>query len=140
MKIVKRTLLVLLAVIITTFFYNYPRLNIISGYAAKNMASSVFIAQRTEVSINEKDNNIPLIKMAKTAVDSKSKQASSTVFGVMKRTAIYREGLGAVLINGTYDAKKNHPIPNRSVLKIAFLSLMETWMFKILYWKMWIII
>ena len=117
MKIVKRTLLVLLAVIITTFFYNYPRLNIISGYAAKNMASSVFIAQRTEVSINKKDNNIPLIKMAKTAVDSKSKQASSTVFGVMKRTAIYREGLGAVLINGTYDAKKNHPIPNRSVLK-----------------------
>ena len=117
MKIVKRTLLILLIVIIATFFYNYPRLNIISGYAAKNMASSVFIAQRTEVSINEKDNNIPLIKMAKTAVDSKSKQASSTVFGVMKRTAIYREGLGAVLINGTYDAKKNHPIPNRSVLK-----------------------
>ena len=117
MKIVKRTLIVLLAVIIATFFYNYPRLNIISGYAAKNMASNVFIAQRTEVSINKKDNNVPLIKMAKTVVDQKHKQASSTVFGVMKRTAVYREGLGAVLINDTYDAKKNYPIPNRNIVK-----------------------
>ncbi|MEO0528189.1 MAG: serine hydrolase [Bacteroidota bacterium] len=100
MKIFKRIVLVVLLLVIGTAIYNYPKLNIISGYAAKNMASSVFIADRTAASVTENDNNVPLIKLAKVSVDEEAKTATASVFGLMERTAVYREGLGCVLLNG----------------------------------------
>ena len=82
MKNKKRLLLpIFLILIISAGIYNYPKLNMVSGYAAKNMASSVFVAGRSEASTNENDNNVPLIKFAKSKVDWSKKQASSTVFG-----------------------------------------------------------
>ncbi len=103
MKIFKRTLLVVVVLLVIAISFNYSKLNIISGYAAKNMASSVFIADRTPTSIDENDNNVPLIKLAKTQVDNGQKTASASVFGFMARKAVYREGLGSVLINDAYD-------------------------------------
>ena len=115
MKIAKKIIYLIPLIIIILGIYNYPKLNIISGYTAKNMASAVFLAERPEVEINEIDNNFPLIKLAKTNVDYNQKKTSSTVFGLMKRTAVYRDGLGSVLIN-----KANKPIslrPNRNIKK-----------------------
>lgn len=88
MKNVKRILLVLLLVIIGVVAYNYPKLNMISGYAAKNMASSVFVADRTQTYTNQADNDVPLIKLAKTEANSSSKDAVSSVFGLMERQEI----------------------------------------------------
>lgn len=102
MKLVYKIVLALLLLVTVVGFYNYPKLNIISGYTSKNMSSSVFLAKRAEAEINQIDNNFPLIKLAKTVVDTDQKKASSTVFGLMKRTAVYRDGLGAVLINDDY--------------------------------------
>ncbi|MEJ1221928.1 serine hydrolase domain-containing protein [Sediminicola sp. 1XM1-17] len=117
MKIFKRIVLVVIVLLVVAISFNYPKLNIISGYAAKNMASSVFIAHRSPNSVNENDNNVPLIKLAKTEVDSGHKTASSAVFGFMERKAVYREGLGSVLINDTYD-HNNIPLrPNREMVK-----------------------
>ncbi|MCG2461812.1 beta-lactamase family protein [Flavobacteriaceae bacterium F89] len=116
MKNKKRFILpVFVIAIIIAGFYNYPKLNIISGYAAKNMASSVFIAHHSEDYVNANDNDVPLIKLAASQVDNLKKQATSTVFGLMKRTAVYREGLGSVLINGDYDPTDAHLKPNRAV-------------------------
>ena len=86
MKIIKRVLLVLLAGLIFAIVYNYPKLTIISGYASKNMASSVFIAERTAASITENDNNVPLIKLAETEVNSDGQYALSSVFGPVSYT------------------------------------------------------
>jgi len=44
MKVSRRILLFLSLIIIITVIYNYPKLNIMAGYSAKNMASSVFVA------------------------------------------------------------------------------------------------
>ncbi len=104
----------LLAVIVYT---QYPKLNLIAGYTAKNMCSNVFIANRSANAINTIDHNLPLIKLAKTTVDYKNKTATSSVFGIMKRTAVYREGLGAVLINDTFDTTKKQLTPNRTFLE-----------------------
>ncbi|MEO9513188.1 MAG: serine hydrolase [Flavobacteriaceae bacterium] len=114
MKLLKRTLLLLLLAIGVVIYLNYSKLNIISGYAAKNMASSVFVAERAAASITQNDNNVPLIKLAVTEVDNSDMSALSSVYGFMKRKAVYREGLGAVLVNDDFDPSKETLKPNRN--------------------------
>lgn len=89
----------------------------ISGFAAKNMASNIFMTDRNVTSVNEQDHNVPLIKLADTEVDKDHKSASATVYGLMERQAIYRDGLGAVLINDDYDPNAMTLRPNRTVEK-----------------------
>lgn len=110
MKYLKRTALVLLILLIITLAFQIPKLNIISGYAAKNMASTVFIAHRTAKSVTENDHKVPLIELATTDVNVEDKSATSSVFGLMKRKAIFYEGLGSVLLN---DEDRYSPNPIR---------------------------
>ena len=117
MKVFKRIAIVLSIVLAIVIAFNYSKLNIISGYAAKNMASSVFIADRTPESIDKNDNNVPLIKLAKTEVDQKNKTVLSSVFGLMERKAVYRDGLGSVLVNDSYDNNKEYLRPKRQTLE-----------------------
>ena len=122
MKIFKRVLLLLLIVLGGAIIYNYPKLNIISGFAAKNMASSVFIANREAESVIENDHNVPLIELADTEVDAVDRSAAATVYGMMEREAIFRDGLGAVLINEDYDptALKLRPTRTRVADTLPF--------------------
>ncbi len=114
MKLLKRILLLLLVVIGVVVYLNYPKLNIISGYAAKNAASGVFVADRSSARMNQYDNSAPLIEIASTEVNKNEESASSTVYGLMKRTAVYRDGLGAVLINDDYDPEALTIRPQRN--------------------------
>ncbi len=114
MKLFKRILLLLLLGIGVLAYLNYSKLNIIAGYAAKNMASGVFVAGRSEASIIQNDNNVPLIKLADVEVDKDQKAASASVYGLLERTAVQREGLGTVLVNSDYNAEKVMPKPNRA--------------------------
>lgn len=98
MKQIKKIGLLVLLAILCIAYFNYPKLTLISGYAAKNMASQVFLAKRDKAAIDSIDNAIPLIKLAKTTVDYTNKTATSTVFGLMPRTAAFHEGLGSVLL------------------------------------------
>ena len=66
MKYAKVVGLVVLILLIVTVVTQYPKLNIISGYAAKNMASTVYIANRTAQSVNENDHQVPMIELAET--------------------------------------------------------------------------
>ncbi|RDY61597.1 serine hydrolase domain-containing protein [Flagellimonas nanhaiensis] len=114
MKLLKRTLLLLVVVIGVVIYLNYSKLNIISGYAAKNMASGVFVAERSAASMNQNDNNVPMIELADTEVNQDEKSASSKVYGFMERKAVFREGLGTVLINDEYEPNKLTIKPNRN--------------------------
>jgi len=113
MKLFKWVLLLIIISIGIAVFYNYPKLNIISGYAAKNMASTVFLTARNATSVTNNDHKAPLIELAESEVDESKKTASATVFGMMERQAIYREGLGAVLVNEEYDPNAFKLIPRR---------------------------
>lgn len=114
MKLFKRILLLLILVLGVLFYFNYPKLNIISGYAAKNVASGVYVAHRSAASMNQIDNQVPMIELAVTELDRADQSASSTVYGLMERTAVYRDGLGAVLINGEYDPSTPYLSPVRN--------------------------
>ena len=115
MRILKWAGILILILIIVTIIYQYPKLNIISGYAAKNMASTVYIANRTASSVNENDHQVPMIDLAETLVDTTQKTAKSNVFGLMERKAVYREGLGSVLINEEYNTNAS-TIPRRTTI------------------------
>lgn len=97
MKILKRFFLLLVVTVLLIVIFNYPKLNIIAGYSAKNMASSVFLAERNLAFTDSTDNNFSPINLAKDNIDTEKKWGISSVFGLLTRKAIYREGLGAVL-------------------------------------------
>ena len=114
MKIFKRILVVLSVVVIGAVIYNYPKLNILAGYSAKSMASSVFVADRTVAYTDSTDNNFSPVNLASDTVDFKNKIAISSAFGLLTRKALYREGVGAVLLLNDEDANKNYLKPKRS--------------------------
>ncbi len=113
MKKTKLLLGIVLVGIIAAAYFNYPKLNLISGYASKNMASTVFIADRDPVDITLNDNEMPLINLADCEVSQEGKSATATVYGLMPRTAVYKEGLGAVLTNKEFSKHNFDIVPNR---------------------------
>ncbi len=112
-KILKYLLLLVLLAIIYLVYTTYPKLNIIAGYAAKNMNSSVFLAKRTPEITTAQDNNFTPINQAKITVNKKEKTSIASAFGLMKRKAIYREGLGSVLLTDDFDVNTPYLTPKR---------------------------
>ncbi|WP_112112926.1 serine hydrolase domain-containing protein [Flavobacterium aciduliphilum] len=94
----------------------YPKLDLISGFSAKSMASGHFLDNRSTEMIQQGDNDIPLVRLAKLGYDDIGKYATASVYGLKKRKAIYREGLGATLINDDFDATKPYEVPKRTKL------------------------
>jgi CubicO group peptidase (beta-lactamase class C family) len=79
-------------------YTQYPKLTIISGYAAKNLASNLYLAGRTQESVLNNDHEVPMISLATEEVALEEKAAEASVFGLQTRRAVYREGLGSVLL------------------------------------------
>lgn len=114
MKIFKRILLLLAVTIIIVVVINYPKLNIISGYSAKNMSSSVFLAERTLAFTDSTDNNFSPINLATEKINIDKKYATSSTLGLLTRKAVYREGLGSVLVTKGFKLDEKPLIPKRS--------------------------
>jgi hypothetical protein len=95
----------------------YPQLDLISGFSAKSVASGHFIDGRSLETIQQGDNAIDKIDWATNTIDSKQKFVTSSVYGLKTRKAIYRQGLGATLINDDYDATKPYEVPKRFFIK-----------------------
>ncbi|WP_439131388.1 serine hydrolase domain-containing protein [Polaribacter sp.] len=114
MKIFKRILLLLLAIIILVVIYNYPKLNILAGYSAKNTASSVFVANRTLAFTDTTDNNFSPVNLASDEINADKKTATASVYGLLTRKAIIREGLGSVLTLDESDETAPYLSPKRA--------------------------
>ena len=108
-------LIIFLAALAVVVFLNYPKLDLISGFAAKSVASAHFADGRTLQMIEEGDNDIALVDLAMNKIDESGKFATASVFGLKQRKAIYRDGLGAVLIDDDFDVNKPFNIPKRTV-------------------------
>ena len=98
-------------------FTTYPKLDLISGFSAKSIASGHFIDHRSQELIEQGDNDINLIDLAQNTIDEKGLFATASVNGVKERKAIYREGLGATLINDNFDTTKPYLVPKRTSSK-----------------------
>ncbi|MFK7750080.1 MAG: serine hydrolase domain-containing protein [Kordia sp.] len=105
---------IILVVVIILIAFNYSKLNIMSGYSAKNMSSSVFVAGRAPAFTDSTDNGFAPINFARDYVNLEDKYATASVYGFMTRKAVFRKGLGSVLIDDDYDTTKETSIPFRS--------------------------
>lgn len=94
-------------------FLNCPKLDLISGFAAKSVSSAHFADGRTLQMIEEGDNDIPLVGLAINKIDESGKFATASVFGLKQRKAIYRDGIGAILIDDDFDVSKPFDVPRR---------------------------
>ena len=116
----KKFLKVFAVLLIVAFIYLriviYPQLDLISGFSAKSVASAHFIDDRSVEMIEQGDNDIPKVDWASNKVDDSEGYATSTVFGLKKRKAIHRTGLGATLINDNFDVNKPYNTPKRNKL------------------------
>lgn len=70
---------------------------IITGYAAKNLASDVFLGKRTQKSVEKEDLNFSFIRFNKNTIDRKRKEVTSR-FLFWESKAIYIEGFGCTLV------------------------------------------
>ena len=109
----KRILLIVSVIFVFALAYGVYYINsltpIITGYAAKNLASEVFVGNRTQESVEATDLNFSFIKFTNNTVDYKKKEVTSR-FLWAKSKAIYIEGFGCALVREFDEATiRNRP-------------------------------
>jgi CubicO group peptidase (beta-lactamase class C family) len=71
----------------------------ISGYAAKNMCSAIYLQHRNPEDVIREDLSDFPKSMARFRFDQEDSSVTASVWNVAQRKAIYRPGLGATLVN-----------------------------------------
>ncbi|MCA1757432.1 MAG: beta-lactamase family protein [Bacteroidales bacterium] len=93
-------LLILAAlIIIAAAVYLNSLLPIITGYAAKNLCSAVFVQQRDQEEVESTDLNFSFISLTSNSIDMEEKSVTSR-FLWGKSKAIFRDRFGATLVRG----------------------------------------
>ncbi len=116
-KILKVAGIGIIVVVLCAALWNYPKLTVLTGYSAKNMASSVFVGNRSYEFTDAHDNDFAPVNLADDEIYLEEKAAIASVFGLKERKAIYRKGVGSVLIDDDFDINAPYLIPNRTKSK-----------------------
>ena len=90
---------VLLVAVLGGCVYLDSLMPIITGYAAKNLASDVFVSGREPADVEALDLHFSFIKFTRNRVDFDNHTVTSR-FLWRKATALYREGYGVTLLRG----------------------------------------
>lgn len=98
-KFLKYFFIILLLAIGSAVYLNYPKLSVINGYAAKNMCSCVFVANRDIDNIKQNDLNVPFIKYANTEVNLEEKSVTSSIWGLGTQKAYYNPKTGCAVVS-----------------------------------------
>ena len=98
-RILRIVLAVLVAAILGGCLYVNSLMPIITGYAAKNLASAVFVSGREPADVEALDLHFSFIKFVKNKVDRENRTVTSR-FLWGKSTAVYRDGYGVTLLRG----------------------------------------
>ncbi len=108
----KRIILaVILIALLSGGIYLNSLMPIITGYAAKNLASGIFVAGRSQESLEKEDLNFSFIKYNRNTVDFEKKEVTSR-FLWGKSKAIYIKGFGCTLVKDyTGEEIRNRPYP-----------------------------
>jgi CubicO group peptidase (beta-lactamase class C family) len=78
-----------------------------TAYVAKIMCSGVFVAQRDPQSIRDSDlsgQGLEEMRYMDARVDREARRVTSTLFGLVSRQAVYREGRGCSVVHGEQPA------------------------------------
>lgn len=108
-KIIRIAAAVLGAAIIGGCIYLDTLMPIITGYAAKNLASAVFVSGRDQADVEALDLNFSFIKFTSNKVDTAARTVTSR-FLWRKSTAIYIDGYGVTLLRGAKTLPDDFPL------------------------------
>ena len=111
--ILRIVLAVLVAALIGGCLYLNTLMPIITGYAAKNLASDVFVSGREPADVEDLDLHFSFIKFVHNKVDFENKTVTSR-FLWGKSVAAYRDGYGVTLLRGKKAAElqaQKYPLP-----------------------------
>ena len=110
-RLLRIVAIMLLLAILGGCVYLNSLLPIITGYAAKNLASAVFVSGREAKEVEALDLNFSFIHYASNTVDYGNKTVTSR-FLWGKSTAAYREGYGVTLLQGiSAERLREHNFP-----------------------------
>lgn len=120
-KVLAGLLLLLLMALIYFSKILYPLLPVGTGYAAKKMCSCHFIAERPTASIQADDLRNSPLNLTHTLIDEVQQTATTTLFGMAASTAVYKENLGCILLQGSDDYQVELRLPPPPPINAALL-------------------
>lgn len=103
-KILTGFLLMIAIILIGASVYLNSLMPIITGYAAKNLCSAVFVSDRQQEDVESVDLNFSFIKYTRNSVDFESKSVTSRFLWARSK-AVFREGFGATLLRDIKEDK-----------------------------------
>ncbi|MFP4488183.1 MAG: serine hydrolase domain-containing protein [Bacteroidales bacterium] len=113
-KVLYGILIFFVIAIISAAIYLNSLMPIITGYAAKNLCSSVFISERSQEDVEALDLDFSFISYVNSELDTEA-QAVTSSFLWGKSTAVYRDGFGVTLLQEkTIDELKETEFPDIS--------------------------
>jgi CubicO group peptidase (beta-lactamase class C family) len=98
-KVMYGLLMIVIIVIVAGGVYINSLLPIITGYAAKNLCSAVFVQQRDQEEVESTDLNFSFISLTRNSVDRENQSVTSR-FLWGKSQALFRDRFGATLVRG----------------------------------------
>jgi hypothetical protein len=111
-RILYSAVIVLVMILLGAVIYINSVMPIITGYAAKNLCSDVFVSGRKAKDVEAVDLNFSFIRFTKNRVDYEEKSVTSRfLWGRSK--AIYRDGFGGTLLRDVSEnelRQKTYPV------------------------------
>lgn len=99
-KYIKRMMLVVIVMALAwAIHYAYVSFPIISGYGAKQMCTCIFVSGMDKAYIEKNELGDFPLSLASYEVNMQDSSVTGSVWGMAKKKAIYRKGIGATLIN-----------------------------------------
>ena len=98
LRVIAGIVLVLLLVAVYIGSKAFP---IATGHGAKILCSAVFVSGRAEKDVISEDLNFWPVNLVSFSVDYKDSSVTCSLYGFARKKAIFRNGLGATLVNGT---------------------------------------
>jgi len=99
-RIIKRSLLIITFIILAwAVHYAWTAFPIISGFDAKQVCTCMFVSGRDTIALDSSEMAEFPFSLANYKVNTQDFSVTATIWGMTKKKAIYRKGVGCTLIN-----------------------------------------
>ena len=88
-----------LIAIVYIIYYAWVSFPIMTGFSAKQMCTCLFVSGREQKDIEANELGFFPIRFVKNEVNLQDSTVTSSLLGMAKKKAVYREGIGCTLIN-----------------------------------------
>lgn len=93
-------LIIGLTALVITYF---PMLSIATGYTAKKVCTCTFLSKRDKQEIVRNDLYFSILSNVDVDIDIPKNIVTTSIFGLAPQTAVFRKGIGCILLDGADD-------------------------------------